>query len=84
MTYFYKFLWVVGFAVLLWAIFRGANRGYFDKASFSKDGARYKFDKSLWDKCFPIAAVLILVAVALLAGCSSGRIAGRAASGALT
>ena len=75
MTYFYKFLWVAGFAVLLLAIYRGANRGYFDKFGFSKDGTPYKFDKSLWGKCFPFAAVLILIAVALLAGCSSSTVA---------
>jgi hypothetical protein len=71
MTYVYKFLWVLGFAALLYGINWCAKKGYFDKVKSSVDGTPYKFDMLNWKRFFPVVAIVVLLTVALVA-CSSG------------
>lgn len=66
--------WVVLFAAALVLVFVAGKRGYFDKAKFSNDGTKYKFDQGNWRKFFPMVAILLLLAFGsfMLSGCSSG------------
>lgn len=66
--------WVVLFAAALVLVFVAGKRGYFDKAKFSKDGTKYKFDQGNWRKFFPVVAAVLLLAFGsfMLSGCSSG------------
>ena len=72
MTYVWKIVFAVLAFLIMVAIDKLVKRGTFAKAKASVDGTVYRFDQPNYNKYSRWIGALILIAVAFIAGCSSG------------
>ena len=73
MTYIWKIVFVVLAFLILVVIDKLVKRGTFAKAKASVDGKVWRFDQPNYNKYSRWIGALILIAVAFIAGCSSGK-----------